>query len=75
MGLENSQGANPMMAYMDSKEKGKTLEEDNESLDFCKGAKFEIYNSMNYNSMNFDSITGTIDPLFSPKLHESKYKN
>ena len=75
IGLENSQGANPMMAYMNSKEKRIALEEDNESLDFCKGAKLEIYNSLNYNSMNYDSITGTTDPLFSPKLHQSNYKN
>jgi hypothetical protein len=31
-----------MMAYMDSNEKGKVCEEDNESLDFCKGAKLEV---------------------------------
>jgi hypothetical protein len=42
IGLENSEGCNPMMAYMDSNEKGKVCEEDNESLDFCKGAKLEV---------------------------------
>jgi hypothetical protein len=63
-----------MMAYMDSQEKGKVCAQDNESLDFCKGAKLENYDTLNYNSMNYDSITGTIDPLFSPKVHESNYR-